>query len=267
VKAIGWWVEEHRMAQVSMNLDDFTVTPPHAAFEACAARARELKVAVAGSEIVGLIPLRALLLAADHYIQREELLIVDEGQKVRLAVDRLGLSSLQPFVPEKRVIEYMVGARVEPLAGLSVRAFVELLGSRAPAPGGGSTSALMAAMGAALGAMMGWMTYGKRKFEEKDQVVRRLIPPLHQAMTELIPLVDADTAAFDAYMAALGLPRETEAQAAERGRALQAGLREAIEVPLRVMRVADACWDAMVDMAAHGNVASRADLEVGARAL
>jgi glutamate formiminotransferase/formiminotetrahydrofolate cyclodeaminase len=148
-----------------------------------------------------------------------------------------------------------------------VRAFVELLGSRAPAPGGGSTSALMAAMGAALGAMMGWMTYGKRKFEEKDQVVRRLIPPLHQAMKELIPLVDADTAAFDAYMAALGLPRETEAQAAERGRALQAGLREAIEVPLRVMRVADTCWDSLVEMAAHGNVASRADLEVGARAL
>jgi glutamate formiminotransferase/formiminotetrahydrofolate cyclodeaminase len=267
VKAIGWWVEEYGMAQVSMNLDDYTVTPPHVAFEECARRARELKVAVAGSEIVGLVPRKAILAAAEHYMREEQLFMVDERQKVRLAIDRLGLSSVQPFVPEKRIIEYMVGRSEEPLAGLTVRAFVELLGSRAPAPGGGSASALMAAMGAGLGAMVGWMTYGKRKFEEKDAVMRSLIPPLHEAMTALLPLVDADTDAFNDYMAALGLPKDTPEQVEARRQAMQAGLQKAVEVPLRVMRAGDSCWDAMVEMARHGNIASRSDLEVGARAL
>lgn len=268
VKAIGWWVEEYGMAQVSMNLDDYTLTPPNAAYEACVEEARALKLAVAGSELVGLIPLRAMLMAADHYIEKESLFILDERQKIRLVVERLGLSSVSPFVPEKRIVEYMIREQAaEPLAGLRVRAFVELLGSRTPAPGGGSASALIAAMGAALGAMVGWMTYGKRKFDDKDAVMRRLIPPLHEAMKELIPLVDADTAAFDEYLAALGLPKGSEAEAADRSRAMQEGLEKAIAVPLRTMRAGDSCWDAMVEMARHGNVASRSDLEVGARAL
>ena len=150
---------------------------------------------------------------------------------------------------------------------MSVRGFVEALGSRLPAPGGGSASALMAAMGAGLGAMVGWMTYGKRKFEDKDAVMRRLIPPLNQAMAELIPMIDADTNAFNDYMAALGMPQDTPERAAERKAAMQDGLRKAVEVPLRTMRIGDGCWEAMVEMAAHGNPASRSDLEVGARAL
>lgn len=266
-KAIGWWVDEYDLAQVSINLDDYTVTPPHAAYEACAEEARALKLAVAGSEIVGLVPLRALLMAAEHYIRKEGLFIVDERQKIRLAVERLGLNSVSRFDPDKRVIEYMVGRRDEPLAGLSVRAFVELLGARTAAPGGGSASALMAALGAALGAMVGWMTYGKRKFEAQDPVMRRLIPPLHAAMLELIPMVDADTAAFNDYMAAAGLPKATPEQAEARRRAMQDGLRKAVAVPLATMRAADACWDAMLELAAHGNLASRSDLEVGAKAL
>jgi glutamate formiminotransferase / formiminotetrahydrofolate cyclodeaminase len=268
VKGIGWWVDEYNLAQVSMNLDDYTVTPPHVAFEECVREARALSVAVAGSEIVGLVPLKAILMAAEHYMAAENLFLVDERQKVRLAVDRLGLSSLAPFVPEKRIIEYMVGAkRDEPLAGLSVRGFVEVLGSRTPAPGGGSAAALLASLGAALGAMVGWMTYGKRKFEEKDAVMRRLIPPLHQAMTELIPMIDADTRAFNDYLAALSLPRSTPEEEAARLSAMEAGLKKAVEVPLTTMRLGDACWDALEEMAAHGNIASRSDLEVGARAL
>jgi glutamate formiminotransferase/formiminotetrahydrofolate cyclodeaminase len=268
VKGIGWWVAEYGMAQVSMNLDDYTVSPPHAAFEACAERARALKVGVAGSEIVGLVPLQALLTAADHYIAKEDLFILDERQKVRLAIDRLGLSSIGPFVPDKRIIEYMVeGKAEEPLAGSSVRAFVENLGSRSPAPGGGSASALMAAMGAALGAMVGWMTYGRKKFEDKDAIMRRLLPPLDRAMKDLIPLIDADTRAFDEYRAALGLPADTDERTAARTAAVQKALRTAVDVPLTAMRTADRCWEPMVEMARHGNVASRSDLEVGARAL
>jgi formiminotetrahydrofolate cyclodeaminase len=125
----------------------------------------------------------------------------------------------------------------------------------------------MAAMGAALGAMVGWMTYGKRRFEDRDAAVRAALPPLHRAMTELIPVIDEDTAAFNDYLAALGLPRDTPEQAAARESALQDGLRKAVAVPLRAMRIADGCWDAMAEMARHGNPASRSDLEVGARAL
>jgi glutamate formiminotransferase/formiminotetrahydrofolate cyclodeaminase len=268
VRAIGWWVEEYALAQVSINLEDFRTTPPHVAFEACQERARAIGLAVAGSELVGLIPLEALLMAADHYITKEGLFVLDERQKIRLAVERLGLSSVSPFVPGKRIIEHMVPkGNDEPLASMSVRAFVEELGARSPAPGGGSASALVAAMGAALGAMVGWMTYGKRKFEAKEAVMRRLIPPLDEAMKALLPLVDQDTRAFDAYLAAVGMPQQTADEKAARHAAMQAGLKAAVEVPLRVMRTADRCWEAMVEMAREGNFASRSDLEVGAKAL
>jgi glutamate formiminotransferase/formiminotetrahydrofolate cyclodeaminase len=268
VKAIGWFVDEYQMAQVSMNLDDFTTTPPHVAFETCAERARALNLGVVGSEIVGLVPKQALLMAAEHYIARENLFVIDERQKIRLAIERLGLSSVQPFVPEKRIIEYMIPAASKPtLTGLTLRGFVEQVGARTPAPGGGSVSAAVAAMGAGLGTMMGWMTYGKRKFEAQDARMRRLIPPLHDAMQAMIPLVDEDTAAFDAYMAAMGLPKDTPEKAAARTTAMQAGLRRAIEVPLSVMRVADRCWEPMIELAAHGNPASRSDLDVGAKVL
>jgi glutamate formiminotransferase/formiminotetrahydrofolate cyclodeaminase len=268
VRAIGWWVEEYGLAQVSINLEDYRTTPPHVAFEACAEEARALNLAVAGSELVGLIPLEAMLMAAEHYIAKESLFILDERQKIRLVVERLGLRSVQPFVPEKRIIEYMIPkGEDEPLASMSVRGFVELLGSRTPAPGGGSASALVAAMGAALGAMVGWMTYGKRKFEAEDPVMRRLIPPLHEGMKDLLPLIDRDTRAFDAYLAAAGMPKDTAEEKAARHAAMQDGLKAAVQVPLEVMRTADRCWEPMAEMAAHGNPASRSDLEVGAKAL
>jgi len=268
VKAVGWWVEEYQVAQVSMNLDDYKVTPPHVAFAAVVEEARALKLAVAGSEIVGLVPLQALLMAAQHYIEAEGLFIVDERQKIRLVTDRLGLGTVSPFVPSKRVIEYQVAGEADaPQASSSVRDFVRAVGARTPAPGGGSASALIAALGAALGTMVGWVTYGKRKFEDKDTVMRRLIPPLHEAMEALIPLVDADTQAFADYLAALALPKATEEQATRRAEAMEAGLKKAIEIPLTVLRVGDGCWEPMVEMARHGNIASRSDLEVGAKAL
>jgi glutamate formiminotransferase/formiminotetrahydrofolate cyclodeaminase len=122
-------------------------------------------------------------------------------------------------------------------------------------------------MGAALGAMVGWMTYGKRRFEEKEAVMRRLIPPLHEAMKDLLPMIDRDTRAFNDYLAAMEMPEETGAEKARRQAAMQDGLKKAVQVPLEVMRIADRCWDAMVEMATHGNLASRSDLEVGAKAL
>jgi glutamate formiminotransferase / formiminotetrahydrofolate cyclodeaminase len=267
VKGIGWWVEEYGLAQVSMNLDDYTVTPLHAAFEACVEEARALKVAVAGSEIVGLVPLRAILTAADHYIGQEGLMIVEERQKVRLAVERLGLGSVSAFDPAKRIIEYMVPREPDPLADSTVRDFVTKLGARTATPGGGSAAALLAAVGSALGTMVGLLTYGKRQFEAQDPVMRRVIPVLYGTMTGLVPLIDADAAAFEGYRAAAALPQDTDERRLQRDRAMRAALANAVAVPLRVMREADVCWDALLELARHGSIASRSDLEVGAKAL
>ncbi|MGB9697261.1 MAG: glutamate formimidoyltransferase [Ignavibacteria bacterium] len=268
VKAIGWYVEEYKMAQVSINLDNYKITPPHIAFEECKKDAKKMKVAVCGSELVGLIPLEAMLMAADYYINKEKLFILDERQKINLVIDRLGLSSISPFIPEKRIIEYMIDDEPnEILASMTVRNFVELVGARTSAPGGGSVSALVSSLGAALGAMMGWMSYGNKKFEHLDSKMRRFIPPLHFAMKELIPLIDADTDAFNDYIMAMRLPKETEEQRRIRDEKMQEGLKKAIEVPLKVMRIANSCWRWMIHLAKYGNISSASDLEVGAKSL
>jgi len=268
VKAIGWFVDEYNMAQVSMNLDNFRVTPPHVAFEECLKDARELNLGVAGSELVGLIPLEAMLKAADYYVEKEKLFIIDEKQKIRLVIERMGLSSISQFIPEKRIIEYMLDDEVqEPLANMSVRDFVELVGARTSAPGGGSVSALAASLGAGLGAMMGWMSYGSKKFEHLDGKMRKFIPPLHIAMKELISMIDADTNAFNDYMLAMRMPKNTDDEKSLRNQKMQDGLKKAVEVPLKVMSISDGCWNWMYELAKVGNASSASDLEVGAKCL
>lgn len=268
VKGIGWYVQEYNMAQVSMNLDNYKVTPPHIAFEECAKDAREMNIAVCGSELVGLIPLEAMLMAADYYIQKENLFILGERQKIMLVADRLGLSSITPFIPEKRIIEYMIAEKAdEPLASMTVREFTELVGARTSAPGGGSVSALISSLGAALGAMVGWMTYGNKKFAHLDSKMRTLIAPMHFRMKELIPMIDADTNAFTDYMTAMKMPKKTEEEQKIRKQKMQEGLKKAVNVPLTVMRISDACWDTMIQIAKSGNMSSRSDLEVGAKSL
>lgn len=268
VKGIGWYVNEYNMAQVSMNLDNYKITPPHIAFEECMSDAKAMNLAVCGSELVGLIPLEAMLMAADYYIEKENLFILDERQKIRLVIDRLGLSSISEFNPDKRIIEYMIQEESnEPLASLTVRKFAELVGARTSAPGGGSVSALIAALGAALGAMVGWMSYGNKKFEHLDSTMRKLIAPLHNKMSELIPMIDADTNAFNDYMTAVKLPKKTESEKKIRTEKMQVGLKKAINIPLSVMRISDSCWEWMIQMAEHGNISSKSDLEVGAKSL
>jgi glutamate formiminotransferase/formiminotetrahydrofolate cyclodeaminase len=268
VKGIGWYVDEYNMAQVSMNLDNYIITPPHIAFEECAKDAKAMNLAVCGSELVGLIPLEAMLMAAEYYIEKEKLFILDERQKIRLVIDRLGLSSISEFNPDKRIIEFMINEESkEPLASLSVRNFTELVGARTSAPGGGSVSALIASLGAALGAMVGWMSYGNKKFEHLDSRMRKLIPPLHGKMKELIPLIDADTNAFNDYMTAMKMPKKTETEIKMRKEKMQEGLKKAVTVPLSVMRISDTCWQWMTEMAKYGNIASKSDLEVGAKSL
>ena len=268
VKGMGWFVNEYNMAQVTVNLNDYQVTPMHVLFEEVKKEAAALNVGVAGSEVVGLIPLASILMAAEYYMEKENLFILDEDQKVRLAVERLGLNSVAPFDPKEKIIEYRVaGEKDEPLAGMSLRAFIEEVASRSSAPGGGSVSAALAAMGAGLGAMVGKLTYGVRKFESVDAQMRKNIPPLHNAAARLIPMIDADTTAFNDFMEALRMPRNTDAERAERAECMQAGLKKAIDIPLATMKLGDGAWDALCEVARYGNPASRSDVEVGARAL
>jgi len=268
VKGMGWYVDDYNLAQVTVNLNNYLVTAPHILFEAVKEEAARLKVAVVGSEIVGVVPLQAILQAAEYYIEKEDLFILDEDQKVRLAVERLGLNSVAPFDPRTKIIEYIIAtAPDEPLAGMRVRDFIGEVAGRSSAPGGGSASAAIAAMGAGLGAMVGKLTLGVRKFEDVDAEMRKQIPPLHDAAHALIPMIDADTNAFADYVAALGLPENTDEERDFRRARLQQGLKKAIEVPLSVMTLGDKAWDAMVGVAQSGNIASRSDVQVGARAL
>jgi glutamate formiminotransferase/formiminotetrahydrofolate cyclodeaminase len=268
VKGMGWYVDDYNLAQVTVNLNNYMVTPPHILFEAVKEEAAKLNIAVAGSQIVGVIPLAPILQAAEYYIKKEGLFILDEDQKVRLAVERLGLNSVSSFDPKTKIIEYIIAKSPdEPLAGMSVRAFIEEVAGRSIAPGGGSVAAAVAAMGAGLGAMVAKLTLGVRRFEAVDADMRRLIPPLHEAAMALISMIDADTDAFADYVAALKLPETTEEENQYRTAQLQQGLKKAIEVPLSVMALGDKAWDAMIGVAQDGNIASRSDLEMGARAL
>lgn len=217
-----------------------------------------------------MIPLEALIQTADYYIEKEHLFILDERQKVRLAIERLGLSSCSPFVPEKRIIEYLVkkDPKVEsPLVSQTVAQFCESVLARTPTPGGGSVAALVAAMGAALGAMVGYLTYGKRAFEKEEPYMREAIPAVYAMMHELLPLVDEDTRAYDAVVAANTMPKGTPELDAARAKAVVAAGRLSIEVPLRVMRTASKGWKSLALIAEHGSINSRSDLEVGAKSL
>lgn len=268
VKAIGWYVDEYQTAQISMNLTNYELTPPHIAFEAAQNEARKLNVALAGSEIVGLIPLNAIIMAADYYMKKDNLMLLDLNSKIKLIVDRLGLNSITPFEPKKKIIEFMIeDESKEPLINMSVKKFINEIAARTSSPGGGSASAAIAAIGAGLATMVGQLTYGIRKFEDVDKQIRAVLPKLFDTTQSLIPMIDKDTQAFDAYMEAMRLPKDTEDEQQIRNAKMQEGLKKAIDVPFSTMKIANSIWDEVKEVARYGNIASHSDVEVGARAL
>ncbi|MDD2997506.1 MAG: cyclodeaminase/cyclohydrolase family protein, partial [Candidatus Riflebacteria bacterium] len=268
LKGLGWYVDEYNMAQCSFNLNNYHVTAPHEVFEAVKEEAGKINVGVAGSELVGLIPLEAMLKAAEYYMSRENLFILDEDQKIKLVINRMGLNSVSQFKPQERIIEYIIREEPsEPLANMSTRKFIEAINARTSAPGGGSASAAIAAIGTGLGAMVAKLTYGVRKFEHLEPQLRNIIPVLHDATMNLIPMIDADTNAFNDYVEAMRLPQGSEEEKNIRCEKMQAGLKKAIEIPLKTMKLGDAAWEKMLEAAACGNIASKSDIQVGARAL
>ncbi|XP_061549036.1 formimidoyltransferase-cyclodeaminase [Phycodurus eques] len=268
VQAIGWYLDEASIAQVSTNILDYEQTPLHRVYEEICKDAEDLKLPIVGSQIVGLIPLKALLDAADFYIAREELFIVEEEHKLRLVISKLGLDSLGPFKAKERIIEYMVRSQDDGrLVSLSLQQFIRSVGARTAAPGGGSVSAAIAALGAALGAMVGQMTYGKRQFEAVDGLMRKLIPSFHHAMNELLDMVDSDSSAFNSYMAALKMPKNTEEEVKRREVALQEGLKRAVGVPLALAERVSTLWPPLKELVLYGNIGCKSDVQVAVKAL
>jgi glutamate formiminotransferase/formiminotetrahydrofolate cyclodeaminase len=266
VKAIGWYIEEYGIAQVSMNLADLQATPLHVAFEEVCRKAEARGLRVTGSELVGLVPLRVLLDAGRHFLRKQQRSLgVPDAELIRMAVLSLGLEQLGPFKPEERVIEYRLEDRsVQRLVDRSVTSFVDQTASEAPAPGGGSVAALLGALAAALGTMVANLSSHKRGWDHRWEEFSRWAERGQALKTELLRLVDADTDAFNRVLAATALPRSTAGERAARAAALEEATRGAIDVPYRVMKAAFATFELLEAMAAEGSPASASDAGVGA---
>ncbi len=270
VKAIGWFIPEFGVAQISINLTDISTTPVHVAFDACERRAAERGVRVTGSELVGLVPLRSMLEAGRYYLRKQQRSTgVSDAELIKIAVKSLGLNDLYPFKPEEKIVEYALAAKrgkVARLVDLTVQRFVEETASESPAPGGGSIAAAMGAMGAALGTMVANLSSHKRGWDDRWEEFSDHAERGKSQQEELLRLIDADTEAFNAIMAAFGLPKGNDDEKKARKAAIQAATRHAIEVPFRVMEVALATMDLARKMAEIGNPNSVSDAAVGALA-
>jgi glutamate formiminotransferase / formiminotetrahydrofolate cyclodeaminase len=269
VKAIGWYVEEYGMAQVSMNLTNLEATPLHAAFDACVESASKRGLRVTGSEVVGMLPKKCLLDAGRHYLRKQKWSEgASEEELIDVAIRSMGLSELKPFDPKEKIIELkMEAAEKKSLVKMDLRAFCNETLSDSPAPGGGSVAALMGALGVSLGGMVANLSAGKRGWEDKLTYFSDWAVKAQQLKDELLFLVDEDTAAFNKVMAAFGLPKDSAEEKAARSAAIKAANKYAAEIPLRVMETALKAYPLLAEMAEKGNPASISDVGVGALAV
>lgn len=266
-KAIGWYIEEYGIAQVSMNITDIAATPLHVAFEEVCRAAAERGVRVTGTEIVGLVPKRSLIDAAKYFLGKQHRSMgVDEHELIKIAVKSLGLDDLRAFEPQKKVIEYLLEADQpdrEQLVGLSCREFAEHTASESPAPGGGSVSAYAASLGAALSTMVANLSAHKPGWDSRWEFFSDWAERGQATLTELLQLVDEDTAAFNRIMAVLSMPKSTDAEKSARAEAMEQATLYAAQVPLRTMQVAFGIFDIARAMAIEGNPNSISDVGVG----
>lgn len=265
-KAIGWYIEEYGIAQISINLTNLSVTPLHVAFDECVKKAEARGVRVTGSEIVGLVPLSAMLEAGRYFLRKQQRSVgVSDAELVKIAVKSLGLGDLSPFKPEEKIIEYAIADRTaRRLVDMTIRQFTELSASEAPAPGGGSVSALVGALGAALAGMVANLSAHKRGWDDRWEEFSNWADRAKTHWSRLLDLVDEDTRAFTAIMSAFGLPRGSEAEQAARKEAIESATGHAIEVPLAVMEESLASLETAEAMARTGMEASVSDAGVAA---
>lgn len=265
VKAIGWFVEEYGLAQVSMNLTNLEETPLHAAFDACDEAATRRGLRVTGSEVVGMLPKKCLLDAGRHYLRRQKWSEgASEDELIDLAVRSMGLGEVKPFNPHEKIIELKLAAVAKKsLVQMNLRQFCNETASDSPAPGGGSVAALMGALGVSLGGMVANLSAGKRGWEEKLSYFSDWAVKAQALKDDLLFLVDEDTAAFTKVMDAFGMAKESAEEKTARSAAIQAANKYAAEIPLRVMETAFKSYELLKEMAAQGNPASISDVGVG----
>ncbi len=270
-KAIGWFIEEYGIAQVSMNMTNLSVTPLHVAFDEVCRAADARGVRVTGAEIVGLVPKSALVDAGRHFLRKQNRSTgLPERELVRIAIESMGLGNLKPFNPEEKVVEYILEAEeqkgVKKLVDMTCTGFAEETASESPAPGGGSISAYMGALAAALGTMVANLSSHKAGWDDRWEYFSNWADNGMAVMNELLYLVDEDTAAFNKIMDVFGMPKSTEEEKAARAEAMEVATLYATQVPLRTMKAAYKAFDVVRAMAEEGNPNSVSDAGVGALA-
>ncbi len=269
VRAIGWYIKEYKMAQISMNLTDISVTPVHVAFDEVCKKADERGLRVTGSELIGLVPLSCMLEAGKYFLHKQKRSSgIPDEEIIEMAVHSLGLNELAPFDPKKRIIEYLL--KEEPkdqLVDLSLRKLTFETASDSPAPGGGSISAAVGALGAALGSMVANLSAHKRGWDDRWEEFSNWAEKGKSAYNSLLLMVDEDTRAFNRVMDAFGLPKVSADQKEMRKNAIQEATLKAIEVPFQVMKLAVDAFDLLEKMAEIGNPNSASDVAVGALCL
>lgn len=266
VKAIGWFIEEYGIAQISMNLTNISVTPLHLAFEAVSDSASRRGMRVTGSELVGLVPLQVMIDAGKYFLKKQRRSVgISERALINIAVKSLGLDELGPFDPDKKIIEYQLRDKsMTPLLQMSIADFAHETASESPAPGGGSIAAYAGALGASLGTMVANLSAHKRDWDDRWDEFGQWAEKGEDLKNRLLALVDEDTHAFNGIITAIRLPKDSPEEKAARKEAIKEATKQAIRVPLQVMEVSDECFGLLKTMAEIGNPNSVSDAGVGA---
>lgn len=265
VKGIGWFIEEYGVAQISMNLTNISITPVHVAFDEVRKKADERGILVTGSELVGLIPLEAMLDAGRYFLRKQKRSVgLDDDELIKIAIKSMGLDELKPFNPKERIIEYLLEEDSKKLVDISVTGFCNETASESPAPGGGSIAATCGAMGASLGTMVANLSSHKRGWDDKWEEFSDWAAKGQHYKDLLLHYVDEDTNAFNKIMEAFGLPKKTDEDKATRKQAIESASKYAMEIPFKVMETAYNSMEVMRAMAEVGNPNSVSDAGVGA---
>jgi glutamate formiminotransferase/formiminotetrahydrofolate cyclodeaminase len=266
VKAIGWFIEEYGIAQISINLTNINITPVHIAFDEVCRKADARGIRVTGSELVGLIPLKAMLDAGKYFLRKQKRSVgVSEKELIRIAVISMGLSELYPFKPEEKIIEYMLQDKNDSrLVNMPLSDFADETASESPAPGGGSIAAYIGSLGVSLATMVANLSSHKKGWDERWEEFSNWAEKGQQYKDELLQLVDADTKAFNGIMNAMDLPKGTDEEKKTRVAALEVATKVAIEVPFKVMKLSYDSMGVIKAMAESGNPNSVSDAGVGA---
>lgn len=266
VKAIGWFIEEYGIAQISMNLTNIQVTPLHVAFDTAVERAHARGMRVTGSELVGLVPLQSMLAAGKYFLQKQRRSVgVSEQELIKIAVRSMGLDELAPFDPNKKIIEYVLrDQRRKKLVDMNLVAFADETASESPAPGGGSISAYVGALGASLATMVANLSSHKKGWDHQIDFFSTYAEKGQQIKDALLRLVDEDTLAFNKIMDAFGLPKSSEEEKKIRTAAIQDATLYATQIPLDTMKTCFEAFDIAKAMVEHGNPNSVTDAAVGA---